>query len=123
MLKETKFIISQVNESFVLNQLKKLKENKATGIDDINAKYLKLAASLIANPLTKIFNLSIQNGTFPDILKKAKVTQVFKQGSKADVNNFRPISVLPVLTSKSEKHVSNCMSSFLEKYNLIYELQ
>ena len=120
---ETKFSISQVKESFVLNQLQKLAVNKATGIDDISAKYLKLAAPVIANTPTKIFNLSIQNGTFPDILKKAKVTPVFKYGNKADVNNFRPISVLPVLTAIFERHVSNCMTSFLEKYKLIYEPQ
>ena len=120
---ETKFSISQVKESFVLNQLQKLTVNKATGIDDISAKYLKLAAPGIANTLTKFFNLSIQNGTFPDILKKVKVTPIFNYGNKADVNNFRLISVLPVLTSIFERLVSNCMTSFWEKYNLIYELQ
>ena len=120
---ETKFSISQVKESFLLHQLQKITVNNATGIDDISAKYLNLAAPVIANTLTKIFNLSIQNETFPDILKKAKVTAISKYGNKADVNNFRPISVLPVLTPRFERHVSNCMTSFLEKYNLIYELQ
>lgn len=58
---ETKFSISPVKESFVLHQLQKLTVNNATGIDDISAKYLKLAAQVIANTLIKIFNLSIQN--------------------------------------------------------------
>ena len=46
-----------------------------------------------------------------------------KKGSKTDVNNFRPISVLPTLNSVFERHVSSCMTKFLDEYNLIYELQ
>ena len=120
---ETEFSISLVDESFILSQLQNLNVNKATGIDNISAKYLKMAAPAISKPLAKILNLSIQSGTFPDTLKKAKVTPIFKRGSKTDVNNFRPISVLPILNSIYERHVSSCMTSFLDKYNLIYELQ
>ena len=74
-------------------------------------------------PLTKILNLSIQNGSFPDCLKKAKVTPIYKRGSKTDVNNFRPISVLPILNSIYERHISNCLTAFLDEHHLIYELQ
>ena len=120
---ETEFSVSLVEESFIQKQLQNLNVNKATGIDNISAKYLKMAAPAIIKPLTKILNLSIQSGIFPDTLKKAKVTPIYKRGSKTDVNNFLPISVLPILNSIYERHVSSCMTTFLDKYNLIYELQ
>ena len=120
---ETEFTISLVDETFILSQLQNLNVKKATGIDDFSAKYLKMAATAISKPLTKILNLSIQNGSFPDCLKKAKVTPIYKRGSKTDVNNFRPISVLPILNSIYERHISNCLTAFLDEHHLIYELQ
>ena len=120
---DTEFNISLVDEYFVLCQLQNLNVSKAAGIDNISAKYLKMAAPAISQHLTKILNLSIKTGTFPDSLKKAKVTPIYKKGSKTDVNNFRPISVLPTLNSVFERHVSSCMTKFLDEYNLIYELQ
>ena len=120
---DSEFNITLVDESFVLNQLQNLNVNKATGIDNISAKYLKMAAQAITKPLTKVLNLSIESNTFPDNLKKAKVTPIYKKGSKTDVNNFRPISVLPILNSIYERHISNCVTTFLDEYNLIYELQ
>ena len=73
---ETEFTISLVDETFILSQLQNLNElqnlnvKKATGIDDFSAKYLKMVASAISKPLTKILNLGIQNGSFPDCLYK-----------------------------------------------------
>ena len=75
---DSEFNITLVDESFVLNQLQNLNVNKATGIDNISAKYLKMAAQAITKPLTKVLNLSIESNTFPDNLKKAKVTPIYK---------------------------------------------
>lgn len=120
---ETEFSITNVSASFIKKQLQHLKVNKATGIDELSAKYLRMSAPIIAQPLATILNLSIENGNYPDALKHAKVTPVFKRGEKSDVNNYRPISVLPVITCIFERHVSSCMTSFLEKFNLIYKFQ
>ena len=117
------FSISFVTESFILKELQNLNVTKATGIDDIGAKYLKLSAPVIAKHLATILNVSIKCNSYPDILKKAKVTPVFKKGSLADINNYRPISVLPVINSIFERHVSNCLVNFLESNKLLYEHQ
>ena len=61
--------IPNITCSFIQNQLQNLKVSKATGIDELSARYLKLSASVISEPLTKILNLSIDTGTFPDDLK------------------------------------------------------
>ena len=119
----TEFDIPQVSASFIHKQLQNLKVNKATGIDEISAKYLKMSATVISQPLATILNLSITNGIYPDDLKKAKVTPIFKKGEKQDINNYRPISVLPIITGIFERHISTCLIDFLDKHKLIYECQ
>ena len=119
----TEFEIPLVSASFIHQQLQNLKANKATGIDDISAKYLKLSASVISQPLATILNLSISSGIYPDDLKKAKVTPIFKKGEKQDINNYRPVSVLPVITGIFERHISTCLINFLDKHKLIYDNQ
>ena len=117
------FNIPPVSASFIHQQLQNLKVNKATGVDDISAKYLKLSASVISQPLASILNLSITSGIYPDDLKKAKVTPIFKKGEKQDINNYRPISVSPVITGIFERHISTCLINFLDAHKLIYEQQ
>ena len=113
------FEISNVKSSFIYNQLHGLKCNKASGIDELSAKYLKItgiSAPVISQPLALILNLSIHNGEYPDALKHAKGTPVFKKGEKSSVNNYWPISVLPLISSIFERHINNCLIDSLEKH-------
>ena len=121
--KNTEFSIPFVTEAFILKQLQHLKTDKATGIDGLSAKYLKLSAQIISKPLAAILNLSIQTGSYPDSLKKAKVTPIFKKGNKADINNYRPISVLPIINSIFERHICDYLIDYLESNNLLYNHQ
>ena len=89
----------------------------------LSAKYLKISASVISQPLATILNLSISSGIYPDDLKKAKVTPIFKKGEKHNINNYRPVSVLPVITGIFERHISTCLINFLDKHKLIYDNQ
>lgn len=93
-------------------------EGKATGVDGISVKLLKIAGDSIVSPLTFLFNMSIANGTFPSEWKKAKVTPIFKAGESNLVNNYRPVSVLCVLSKILEKHVHNTLYDFLSKNKL-----
>ena len=78
-------------------RLSQLDKKKAMGLDGIPCKLLKLASSIVGPSLTKIFKSCIDSGTFPDEWKIAKVTPAFKKGSKSDLNNYRPISVLTIV--------------------------
>ena len=69
-----------------------IKESKATGHDRISPKILMDCADVIAHSLTNVFNKSIQTGIFPDDFKLACISPIFKNGSKSDRNNYRPIS-------------------------------
>ena len=57
----------------------------------------------IVKPLTYICKRSFLEGCFPDGMKISKVVQVFKAGDKSELNNYRPISILPQFTKIAEK--------------------
>ena len=107
----------------VQKSLSELDSNKATGLDGLSSKILKLSASVIASPLTVIFNQSISYGHFPIQWKTARITPVHKSGSRTDKNNYRPISILCVVSKLLERHYHNCITAFLTSYDLLHKGQ
>ena len=81
----------------------KLSIKKATGLDGISSKHIKISAPVIVSSITKIFNSSISTGIFPDEWKLARVTPVHKNGSPSDVNNYRPISIIPIIENSLKR--------------------
>ena len=65
----------------------------------------------------------MSTGKFPTRWKTAKVTPLFKGGALSDPSNYRPISVLPVLSKIIERHMYNSLYAFLTEQNLIYSRQ
>ena len=107
----------------VLKFLSSIDINKATGTDLIGPHLLKLAAPYIAEEITFMCNHSITNSVFPNEWKEAKVTPLYKNGPHEEVNNYRPISILPILSKVLEKHVHESLSDFLHEYNLLHKTQ
>jgi len=100
--------------------LKNISSNKASGIDKLSARMLKSAAPIIAPSIAKLINYSFSKSVFPQRWKTAKVFPLFKGGDLENVNNYRPISVLPVLSKVIERHVHDTLYSYLYDNNLIY---
>ncbi len=73
--------------------------------------------------LTFTINTSLTTGVFPQVWKHALVIPLFKKGDQESVNNYRPISLLPVLSKIVEKIVSNQLSDFLLNHNLLSDSQ
>ena len=92
-------------------------------MDKISAKILKIAAPVIAQSISKLLNCSIELGVFPDRWKIAKVTPLFKSGERDDINNCRPVSVLPVLSKILERHVHIHLYEYFNVNNLLYAHQ
>ena len=76
---------------------------KTSGEDEINNIIVKNAGSVITRYLASLINQSFNKGCFPSELKKAKVIPLFKDGSRLDENNYRPISLLMVLSKIYER--------------------
>ena len=85
--------------------LKGLNSAKATGLDNISARFLKDAADLIAPFIAHIINLSLEQGTVPDDMKHSKVIPLFKKGDRSDPDNYRTVSILSVVSKVLEKVV------------------
>ena len=120
--------LSNTNCQFELNTigvtkvhalLSKLCKSKATGLDKISARFLRESADLVADHLCAIFNKSIVTGIFPDEWKLSKVIPLFKQGNRLNVNNYRPISVIPVVAKVFERIVYDQLYDYLTKNDLI----
>ena len=77
------------------NAFASLKINKTSGYDDISADVVKRVSDEIFVTPKHIFNISLAKGVFPDKLKIARVTTIFKKGNNTLVTNYRPTSVLP----------------------------
>ena len=100
-----------------------MEPNKAAGIDNISGKFLKDGAEILAKPISQICNLSIKKSQFPSQCKIAKVTPLFKKGSKTDPKNYRLISLLPILSKVIEKVVYEQTQKYLDISNVIFRYQ
>ena len=120
---DTKFSIPFVNCSFVSNYLSNMDIKKATGLDSIGPRLLKIAPNVLAPSITYIINRSIESGIFPCIWKNAKVNPIFKSGDKDNVNNYRPISILPTLSKIIEKWIEKNLMLYFDKYTLLHKNQ
>ena len=116
--------------------IKSLPTNVATGLDGISAPLLKLISPAILESNAKKalyvryswkshqgFNCGIQSGICPSALKLARVTPVHKSGPASDPNNFRPISVLPIISKLLERHICTHLMLYLRSFNLIVSTQ
>ena len=117
------FKLNPVSELFVLNELSKMKGNKAIDLDKISARLLHDAAVIIAPPLTYIINSSLKLGKFPCHWKCARVTALFKQGDRTNMDNYRPISVLPTVSKVIETAAHKQLYAFLESHQLLVRNQ
>ena len=117
------FVIFECDQKEIEDIINTLNPRKATGPNSIPTDILHLIKKDISYPLSKIFNLSLLTGVYPDIFKIAKAIPIFKKGSQLSTSNYRPISLLSNLNKILEKLMFNRVYNFLEKYKCIYDLQ
>ena len=117
------FTLKATTNDTVLKLINSLPLNKASGLDGISCRLLKEAAPFVVPSLTHIINLSITTGIFPDEWKLARVSPIYKEGAKSDPNNYRPISVLPVISKLIEKIVCDQFYEYLIMYDLLADTQ
>ena len=115
--------LNETDPGEVATLIQKLDINKSGDIYGINARLIKDAGPSMATNLSTIFNLSIRFGIFPQPLKTAKVIPIYKADSKMLPGNYRPISLLPIIGKLLERIIFIRMSSFVKKYNILFNRQ
>ena len=115
--------MSPVTETEICNIVKLFKNNKAPGLDEFSPRIIKTVIDSICKPLCHIFNLSLSTGNFPDNMKVARVTPIFKSGDKEQVSNYRPISVLSTFSKILERIIYKRTYNFLEEHNCLFANQ
>ena len=120
---DMKFNLKHATEEFVYKELCSLNISKSTGLDGIPARFLKDAAPILKVPVTFLINLSISEGQVPDELKMAKVKPLFKKNDRLKPENYRPVSILSIVSKVLEKAVYKQLENFLISNNLLFEFQ
>ena len=103
--------------------IKSLKNGCAAGYDKINSYFIKANINFFSQYLSDEINLAFEHNYFPNSLKIARVTAVFKSGDPCDVSNYRPISVLPAFSKIYELCMKARLTNFLSNQNIIHKSQ
>lgn len=106
-------------ESEVSDLIKSIDTSKATGADGISPKLVHLAGPAIIPSITKLINLSLSHGVVPKSWKEANVIPLYKKGDRSDINNYRPVSILPCLSKILERIVFKHVFNYFRDNNLL----
>lgn len=117
------FVLLEADHQEVVSVLMGLRSESAPGWDNISTKFLKMSKDLVVPIICHLTNLCFREGVFPLPLKQSIVTPVFKGGKRDDVNNYRPISVLPTISKIIEKLINTRLLKFLNKFNILSDSQ
>ena len=88
-------------------------------MDNIPAKVLKITANIIAPSLTYIFNISLQSGIYVDDWQLAKIIPIYKSEDRKKCENYRPISILPVISKVFESEIFSQLYEHLNENTLL----
>ena len=95
--------------------------SKAIQESDIPVKIIKANENFFAEAICFYFNKSLENGKFPNCLKLANITPVFKPGVRISQNNYIPTSILPVFSKIFERFLSRQLSEFFDNILSIFQ--
>ena len=107
----------------VLNAVKEIDIYKSSSIDNLSSQILKDAFTVLIPQVTYMYNCSFESNKFPDLWKMAKVIPLQKTGNRSDVNNLRPVSLLPLPGKIAERLAHTQIIQFLEENSLLNENQ
>ena len=122
-LTDKSFSFKKVKEDIIIKILEKTNISKAAGIDTLGGRFLKDGIPILALPITQLCNLSILLSVFPEKCKTAKLKPLFKKGSSTEPKNYRPISLLPLISKLIEKVIHDQTQEFLVENKILYKYQ
>ena len=118
-----KFRLKAIELKDIRDAFAKVNTTKSFGVDNIFSYFLKLALPYLVKSLIFLFNTSFETGQFPDSWKVARITPIVNNGDMTDKSNYRPISVLPVISKLFEKLVFNQLYQYMKENGLFRSCQ
>ena len=115
-----KLLITEVQ---VKAKLSKLKIDKSPGTDQIHPRVLKELHVQLCGPIAHLYNLSLKEGKLPDDWRESNITALHKKGSKASVNNYRPISLTSIMCKTLESVIRDHIMDHFIKNKLFSKKQ
>lgn len=117
------FTLQHTTEEIVTKTMKKINRNKASDIFKIKPTIVKDLTPFIAPTLTVLFNRAITESEYPDSLKITKAIELYKAKDKTLPENYRPISLLPIIAKILDTVINEQLMEHLTKYNVISHTQ
>ena len=115
--------LPNITKDCIAQKIMQLNEDKACGPDDIPVSVLKNLVSVITQPLYNIFIKSLDSSVIPQDWKHARVTAIYKKGSKSDPGNYRPVSLTSIVCKLFESFVRDSIDSHMASNNLYTDSQ
>ena len=106
-----------ITTEMVQKKLAKLRSDKSPGPDNVHPLLLKNLSDILADPLCRIFNTSLQSGKVPDVWKQGVVTAIFKKGKKSLASNYRAITLTSVICKLLEEFITEGLKEHLTLNN------
>ena len=117
------FTLKPTTYDAIKKEINNLKNDCSTGFNTIPVKYLKLVSESIESPITNIINNCIEANSFPKIWKIVRILPIPKVKVQTKPSDYRPISVLPVLSKVFERIILNQVKQFIDKHKVYQSTQ
>ena len=114
-----RFSLRHITHGEVLHEISQLRSDCSTGYDQIPVRYVKLVKEYVTGPLMHIINICIDTSSFPQIWKSARISPIPKTDSPVSEKDYRPISILPVLSKIFERLVLKQLTSYIDQQTLL----
>ena len=122
-LSSDQFKFTEVSQIRIRDAIRAINNGKSCDYYGLNAVMIKKVTDLVTAPLTKLFNSCIRMSIYPNAFKIACVTPIYKKGDTDDPSNYRPVSILPVLSKIFEYIFKQQLSEHLNLGNILSHVQ
>jgi len=113
----------EISCDIVREKLIRLKTDKSPGPDNIHPRVLKELHDLLAEPIAKLYNLSLKSGKLPEDWRQSTITAIHKKGSKSSVTNYRPIALTSIICKSLESIIRDHIMDYFNKNKLFSNKQ
>lgn len=120
---EYSIFLEPTNSDEIIGIINSLKPDSSPGKDEISTRILKLCKNFISEPISFITNKIFETSKIPDQFKEGVVIPIYKSGKIDEMNNYRPITLINILSKIFEKCLNQRLKNFLNKYNIISKNQ